>query len=209
MIRYVVRSGDTLFAIAERHGTTVEAIMSANNLADPDIIFVGQVLLIPVEGPAVPPMQPFPPFPPGPMPPSGPAPGPRPRPRPTVTRAFDGIEYTLSLNRASYRMGEPVVIRLRKKNILSVPLTLTYRTSQKVDFRITKDNNLIWQWSRNQFFTQAIISDTFQPGEQKVYRAIWDQRADDMLTRPGRYRLTGWNLATPGIRLSLEFEITR
>lgn len=51
MIRYLVRSGDTLSAIAERFGTTVEAIMAANNLVNPDIIFAGHVLLIPVEGP--------------------------------------------------------------------------------------------------------------------------------------------------------------
>ncbi|MDI3481461.1 MAG: hypothetical protein PWQ97_1116 [Tepidanaerobacteraceae bacterium] len=205
MIRYVVRSGDTLFAIAERFGTSVQAIVSANHLADPDLIFAGQVLIIPVEGPTGPTLEPFPPVHPGPMPP------PRPAPvhRPSVTRAFNGVEYTLSLNRAIYKLGEPVVIRLRKKNILSVPLTLTYRTSQKVDFRITKDNNLVWQWSRNQAFTQAIIADTFQPGEIKIYRAIWDQKADDMLTRPGRHRITGWNLATPGIRLSLEFEIKK
>lgn len=205
MIRYLVRSGDTLFAIAGRFGTTVEAIMAANNLANPDIIFAGQVLLIPVEGPVVPPSQPCPPCPPCPTPPPGPPPGPR--PRPTVTRTFDGVEYALSLNKAVYKMGEPVVIRLRKKNILSVPLTLTYSTSQKVDFRVSRDNNLIWQWSRNQFFTQVVISDTFQPGEEKVYRVVWDQKADDVLTRPGTYRITGWNLATPGIRLSLEFEI--
>ncbi|MDN5301306.1 MAG: hypothetical protein PWQ60_820 [Thermoanaerobacteraceae bacterium] len=203
MIRYLVRSGDTLSAIAERFGTTVEAIMEANNLANPDIIFAGQVLLIPVEGPATPPTEPCPPCPPCPSPP----PGPTPR-RPTVTRTFDGVEYTLSLNKAVYEMGEPIIIRLRKKNILSVPLTLTYRTSQKVDFRVTRDNILIWQWSRNQFFAQVLTSDTLQPGEEKVYRVVWDQRTDDMLVRPGTYTLTGWNLATPSIRLSLEFTIT-
>ncbi|HHW03242.1 MAG TPA: LysM peptidoglycan-binding domain-containing protein [Thermoanaerobacterales bacterium] len=200
MIRYLVRSGDTLSAIAERFNTTVKAIMEANNLKDPDIIFAGQVLLIPVEIPGAPPAAPCPPSPPPPAPPA-------PR-RPTVTRTFDGVEYTMSLNRAVYKMGEPVTIRLRKKNILSVPLTLTYRTTQKVDFRVTRDGNLIWQWSRDQFFAQVVTSDTLQPGEEKVYRVVWDQKTDDMLVRPGNYTITGWNLATPGIRLSLEFTIT-
>ena len=104
-------------------------------------------------------------------------------------------------------MGEEIVIRLRKKNILRVPLTLTYRTSQKVDFRITRDNRLIWQWSQDRVFTQAITTDRFQPGEQKTYRVVWDQRADSIITRPGLYRLTGWNLATPSIRLTLDFRI--
>jgi len=44
---YEVRPGDTLFSIARRFGTTVQAIVAANNLADPSQIEVGQVLLIP------------------------------------------------------------------------------------------------------------------------------------------------------------------
>jgi hypothetical protein len=118
------------------------------------------------------------------------------------------VEYTLSLNKSVYRLGEQIIIRFRKKNILKVPLTLTYRTSQKVDFRITRDDRLIWQWSKGRVFTQAITSDRLQPGEEIVYREVWNQRADGIITRPGVYRLTGWNLATPGVRLSLEFRIT-
>src|SRR4030042_1232811 len=44
---YEVQAGDTLFSIARRFGTTVEAIVAANGLADPSQIEVGQVLLIP------------------------------------------------------------------------------------------------------------------------------------------------------------------
>ena len=44
---HVVGWGDTLFSIATRHGTTVHAIMQANNLRNPDFIFVGQRLIIP------------------------------------------------------------------------------------------------------------------------------------------------------------------
>ncbi len=44
---YVVQPGDTLFAIALRFGTTVWAIAMANNIPDPNLIFVGQVLWIP------------------------------------------------------------------------------------------------------------------------------------------------------------------
>ena len=44
---YVVRPGDTLFSLARRYGTTIEAIMAANRLPTYNI-FVGQRLLIPV-----------------------------------------------------------------------------------------------------------------------------------------------------------------
>jgi len=43
---YVVRAGDTLFLIARRFGTTVDAIRRANSLTT-DVISVGQVLAIP------------------------------------------------------------------------------------------------------------------------------------------------------------------
>src|SRR5437879_2344331 len=47
MTNYVVRAGDTLSAIAARFGTTVQAIVSANQIVNPDMISVGQQLLIP------------------------------------------------------------------------------------------------------------------------------------------------------------------
>lgn len=46
-IRYTVVSGDTLFKIATNYGTTVNAIVSANNIANPDSLAVGDELLIP------------------------------------------------------------------------------------------------------------------------------------------------------------------
>jgi LysM repeat protein len=46
-VTHVVGWGDTLFSIATSHGSTVHAIMQANNLRDPDFIFVGQRLIIP------------------------------------------------------------------------------------------------------------------------------------------------------------------
>jgi len=44
---YQVQAGDTVYSIARRFGTTVEAIVAANHLADPAQINVGQVLIIP------------------------------------------------------------------------------------------------------------------------------------------------------------------
>lgn len=44
---YTVVAGDTLSGIAERFGTTVEAIASLNGITDPSRISVGQVLRIP------------------------------------------------------------------------------------------------------------------------------------------------------------------
>ena len=50
---YTVQAGDTLSAIAVRFGTTVSAILQANNLTDPNLIYIGEVLLIPTNGATV------------------------------------------------------------------------------------------------------------------------------------------------------------
>jgi LysM repeat protein len=42
-----VAQGDTLALIAQRFGTSVQAIQSANGIEDPDEIVIGQVLVIP------------------------------------------------------------------------------------------------------------------------------------------------------------------
>lgn len=44
---YVVQRGDTLTKIAAKYGTTVDAIVKANNLKNPSLISVGQKLTIP------------------------------------------------------------------------------------------------------------------------------------------------------------------
>lgn len=46
---YTVKRGDTLTAIAKTHGTTVEALVASNGIKDKNLIYVGQVLIIPVK----------------------------------------------------------------------------------------------------------------------------------------------------------------
>ena len=44
---YVVQPGDTLYSIAVRHNATVQALVVANNLSNPNLIYVGQMLKVP------------------------------------------------------------------------------------------------------------------------------------------------------------------
>ena len=46
-ITYSVQAGDTLSAIAQEHEVSLEALIAANDLADPDVLQVGQILTIP------------------------------------------------------------------------------------------------------------------------------------------------------------------
>lgn len=49
---YTVARGDSLSRIASRHGVTLQAIVDANGITDPNRIFVGQVLTVPGGSPA-------------------------------------------------------------------------------------------------------------------------------------------------------------
>lgn len=44
---YIVQRGDTLYSIAQRYNTTVNALVFANQIKNPNLIFVGQRLTIP------------------------------------------------------------------------------------------------------------------------------------------------------------------
>lgn len=64
-MQYIVQPGDTLFTIAQKFNTTVDAIARANNITNINVIYVGQVLTIPTDG-----------VPPTPVPPPTPTPPP-------------------------------------------------------------------------------------------------------------------------------------
>lgn len=49
-VTHVVQRGENLFRIAQRYGTTVAAVASANGIANPALIYVGQVLTISSSG---------------------------------------------------------------------------------------------------------------------------------------------------------------
>lgn len=81
-IIYIVRWGDTLSSIAYRYGTTVQIILQYNYIPNPNLIYPGQQLLIPVAG-NPPPVTPPPVTPPpGTPPPVTPPPGVTPTPTP-------------------------------------------------------------------------------------------------------------------------------
>ena len=47
---HVVQSGDSLWTIARDYGTTVENLVTANQIPEPDRLVVGQALVVPITG---------------------------------------------------------------------------------------------------------------------------------------------------------------
>ena len=50
-VTHVVAWGETMFRIAQRYGTSIEAICAANGITNPSSMYVGQQLVIPTAGP--------------------------------------------------------------------------------------------------------------------------------------------------------------
>lgn len=46
-VEYVVKKGDSVYKIAKRYRTTMRAIILGNNLRNPNLIYPGQILIIP------------------------------------------------------------------------------------------------------------------------------------------------------------------
>jgi LysM repeat protein len=102
---YVVQGGDTLSAIAYTYGVSLEALMAANGIADPNVLHVGQELLIPTASPA-------PAEPPATEVPSTPA-EPVATPVPTVTPIGPPLVEIAQVLGAGDLSAERVVIRNR------------------------------------------------------------------------------------------------
>lgn len=50
-LNYTVVPGDTLYAIARRYNSTVANILKFNTIANPNIIYPGQIIIIPLSPP--------------------------------------------------------------------------------------------------------------------------------------------------------------
>ncbi|MCG9968060.1 BsuPI-related putative proteinase inhibitor [Pelotomaculum terephthalicicum JT] len=174
-ITYTVQTGDTLFLIARRFGTTVERIIQANSIADPNTIFVGQTLTIPEdEGGAE----------------ASATAGNR------ATRQVRGVRYVLYTNKSVYRRGEDVVITLVKTNVSGRNVTLRYRNAQRYDFVARRGQTEIWRWSRGRSFAQVASNVTLRSGSSQTFQVTWNQRNNrGQQVAAGDITIEGYNVA--------------
>jgi Intracellular proteinase inhibitor len=102
------------------------------------------------------------------------------------------MQLTLHTDRESYRPGDPVQLRLEVLNDTAEPVTLLFNSSQKYEFEVLWEDQLLWRWSADRVFAQMLTKETIAPGQGIQYEAAWDgRRSDGELARPGEYNARG------------------
>ncbi|MDO7787973.1 BsuPI-related putative proteinase inhibitor [Desulforamulus aquiferis] len=228
MAQYTIRTGDTLFLVAERFNTTVEEILRLNpNVTNPNIIFVGQVITVP-DRPGTTPSPPATTPTPTPRPPVTPTPTPNQpaltqyssiiaglaRNQPYTARLIGGLLYILILEQRVFNQGTPIRIRLLKVNVTNATIVLRYPTGQRFELVVRRrpGNTEIWRYSRERFFTQAEGTVTIRPNQYAIYEYTWNQRnVQGVQVTPGEFVLDAFNVARgyANQSVSINFEIRR
>lgn len=80
-----------------------------------------------------------------------------------------------TLSAAPTADDDAVDLALTVTNAGDDPVTLSFRTGQRVDFtaRAVDDDKQVWRYGEGRMFTQALGSETLDPGASTTYTATW------------------------------------
>jgi len=165
---YEVQSGETLSSIADQYDTTVEAILAANRLDSPDLIYEGQELIIPLMPPTATPT-----LTPTPTPTATPGP-PYPAPNllsPANDAVFQGQDAVIVLNWTSVGiLTDNQAYRVELETPASTA-PVTY-TTQGTAWRLPSD---LWPGGRRRTMTWRVTvvqQATSTPDGQPVWEPL-------------------------------------
>lgn len=69
--------------------------------------------------------------------------------------------------------ADSVEFQLSVTNPSAEAVQLTFPSGQSFDFTVMDNGREVWRWSADQMFTQAVRTETLQPGQTQSYRAVW------------------------------------
>ncbi len=108
----------------------------------------------------------------------------------SVERTHGDLRLRLSVAKSTFHVGEPVEARLAVTNAAPAAIPLTWYTGQQADLRVRQRGALIWQWSHDKAFTQAVRESTVAAGERLFYGWMWDQTdLQGRQVEPGAYEV--------------------
>jgi Intracellular proteinase inhibitor len=87
-------------------------------------------------------------------------------------------------------------------NVSDKILPFQFRSSQSYDFVIhDASNKEVWRWSKGNFFTQVVRSDSIRPNGKWQFEVVWNRKDNDDTPVPaGQYRLTGIITSLPAVQ---------
>lgn len=84
-----------------------------------------------------------------------------------------------------------VELTLHVTNAGDAPVVFTFPSAQRHEFRITTESGEeVWRWSEDRMFTQALVTDTLEPGETWRLQGEWEPGG-----RAGRFTAAGLLMA--------------
>jgi len=112
---------------------------------------------------------------------------------PAVSVRRGPVEIALAASKAGYVVGEPVELTLTVTNWGGEAVAYRFNDAQRYDFVVMRENGtVVWRWSHDKAFAQALGTLTLPPGESRIYRERWDQKNNNgQAVVPGRYVVEG------------------
>lgn len=114
-----------------------------------------------------------------------------PKPALGSMKMYDKLELSVSTDRGSYGIAEPIQLTLALRNTGKTAESLKYRSSKRYDFIITQADRVIWSWSVGKMFLPSLSALSTAPGETLKYTEAWRQVDNKgMRVPPGEYQVT-------------------
>lgn len=126
----------------------------------------------------------------------------------TVSGSYEAedstIRYRISLEKKQYVVGEPIEVVLSVKNITERDVVLEFTKElhfdvvvyEMKDYFVAEIPSAIWKYSSEAYPRNKINKVVLNPGESRVYRAIWDQKDfSNQNVGAGEYIISGHLLA--------------
>ena len=117
------------------------------------------------------------------------------------------IAVTLEIMQNVAPRGKVVGFSMTARNTTKDTQMLNFTSGQSFDIAATPEaakdekKEVVWRWSHDKIFTQALRGEKLAPGQAKTWSAMWNQTGNDDNPLPrGKYVIQAWITANGGLK---------
>jgi 5'-nucleotidase/UDP-sugar diphosphatase len=92
----------------------------------------------------------------------------------TTTLDVEGLVYSLAVNHSKVEGQGAIEFVLTVKNTSDAHKMLSFPSGKHYDFKVYKEDALLWNYGYNRYYTQETGSLSLAPGEETTFRCYWD-----------------------------------